>query len=178
MPSWAKIQLPSSVWRITRDTIRQQRIDKFHHNRFGQFTRAIDKALPSKHTASLYDDLDREEASTLAQLRTGHARLNKFLFSINRTDSATCRCGHGEESVEHFLFQCRNWDHLRTDMTRAMGARPNDLSLALGGYSSRMGHDGKPLDGNMVAWKPNREVIHTVVKFALKTGRFTEDQHT
>ncbi|RDH26866.1 hypothetical protein BDQ94DRAFT_126999 [Aspergillus welwitschiae] len=27
MPSWAKIQLPSSVWRITRDTIRQQRID-------------------------------------------------------------------------------------------------------------------------------------------------------
>ncbi|GAA93188.1 reverse transcriptase, partial [Aspergillus luchuensis IFO 4308] len=148
------------------------------HHPFGQFTRAIDKALPSKHTESLYDDLNREEASTLAQLRTGHARLNKFLFSINRTDSATCRCGHGEESVEHFLFQCRNWDHLRTDMTRAMGARPNDLSLALGGYSSRMGHDGKPLDGNMAAWKPNREVIHTVVKFALKTGRFTEDQHT
>ena len=41
----------------------------------GKFSKKVDAALPGKHTRRLYDDLSREEASVLAQLRTGIARL-------------------------------------------------------------------------------------------------------
>ncbi|KAJ5413878.1 hypothetical protein N7509_000505 [Penicillium cosmopolitanum] len=42
----------------------------------GQFTRQLDSALPGPHMKMLHDNLEREKAPILAQLRTGHARLN------------------------------------------------------------------------------------------------------
>jgi hypothetical protein len=178
MPLWAKVQLQSTVWRTTRKEIVKQGVDEFQKSRWGWFTRSIDKALPGKHTKKLYDNLTREEASILTQLRTGHASLNGFLFSINRTDNAICQCGENDESVQHFLFQCKQWDHLREDMTRIMATRPNDLSLALGGYSPQLDQNGKPLDGERNAWSPNTDVVQTIIIYAIKTGRFSEGQIT
>src|ERR1700751_1762197 len=42
----------------------------------GKFSKRVDAALPGKHTRQLYDGLSWREASVLAQLRTGMARLN------------------------------------------------------------------------------------------------------
>jgi hypothetical protein len=49
----------------------------------GRHVKRVDAALPEKHTRQLYDRLSWKEASALAQLRTGMARLNGHLFRIN-----------------------------------------------------------------------------------------------
>ncbi|KAH9203824.1 hypothetical protein DL95DRAFT_230745, partial [Leptodontidium sp. 2 PMI_412] len=48
----------------------------------GKYSKEMDTALPGKHTRILYDNLKRKEASVLAQLRTGMARLNEYLHRI------------------------------------------------------------------------------------------------
>jgi hypothetical protein len=64
----------------------------------------VDAALPGKHTQQLYDQLSGKEASVLAQLQTGMARLNGYLYRINIAQMDQCECGQARETVEHFLF--------------------------------------------------------------------------
>ena len=56
----------------------------------GKYSREMDTALPGKHTRTLYDGLKRREASLLAQLRTGMARLNGYLHRIRAAESDQC----------------------------------------------------------------------------------------
>lgn len=60
-----------------------------------------------------YDSLDREKASILAQLRTGHAILNGHLHQIGKTDSDLCECSIERETVPHFLLRCTRWNKQR-----------------------------------------------------------------
>jgi hypothetical protein len=174
-PQWADTQIRSTLWSEMRRKISKAKIEEFQKRAGGKFTRTLDNALPGKHTRLLYDGLNRQEAAILAQLRTGHASLRGFLFSIRQSDSGTCTCGEETESVRHFLFQCRRWDHPRNDMIQAMGDRFGDLSFALGGRSGQVGTDGKPVDGDLSRWKPNLEVVRTVLRFARNTGRLTSE---
>ncbi|GFG18024.1 probable RNA-directed DNA polymerase from transposon X-element [Aspergillus lentulus] len=174
-PQWADTQLKSTLWSGMRRKISKAKIEEFQKRAGGKFTRALDNALPGKHTRLLYDDLNRQDAALLAQLRTGHAGLRGFLFAIQQSDSGTCTCGEETESVRHFLFQCRRWDHLRNDMIQAMGDRFGDLSFALGGRSGQVGTDGKPVDGDQSRWKPNLKVVRTVLRFARNTGRLMSE---
>jgi hypothetical protein len=73
----------------------------------GRHSRRVDAALPGKHTRQLYDQLSWKEASVLAQLRTGKARLNGYLFRINAAETDQCECEQARETVDHFLFRCR-----------------------------------------------------------------------
>src|SRR4051812_22390210 len=82
----------------------------------GKFSKKIDIALPGNHTRRLYDRLSREEATVLAQLRTGMARLNGYLFRIAATATDQCAYGQAAETVEHFLFRCSKWITHRTEM--------------------------------------------------------------
>jgi hypothetical protein len=49
----------------------------------GRHIKQVDAALPGKHTHQLYDGLSWNEATVLAQLQTGMARLNGYLYQIN-----------------------------------------------------------------------------------------------
>jgi hypothetical protein len=82
----------------------------------GKHAKRVDAALPGKHTRQLYDRLPRKEASVLAQLRTGMARLNGYLYRINAAETDQCACGQAKETVEHFLFRCRKWTAHRTEL--------------------------------------------------------------
>ncbi|KAF4237714.1 hypothetical protein CNMCM8980_002373 [Aspergillus fumigatiaffinis] len=75
----------------------------------GRHIKRVDAALPGKHTRQLYDGLSWNEATVLAQLRTGMARLNGYLYRINVAQTDQCACGQARETVEHFLFRCRKW---------------------------------------------------------------------
>ena len=70
----------------------------------GKHSKRVDAALPGKHTRQLYDRLSWKEASVLAQLRTGMARLNGYLYRIKVAETDQCGCGQARETVEHFLF--------------------------------------------------------------------------
>jgi hypothetical protein len=173
IPRWAQACLKSSLWRIARTRLEEQGKENFRREKHGQFTRSLDSALPGTHTRHLYDKRTRLEASILAQLRTGCSRLNQSLFRINRAESDQCSCQEDIESTEHFLFHCKQWDELRQPMIQAMGDRFGDLSYALGGRSSRLNAEGKPVDGTAAGWKPNMEIVKVVLNFAVKTKRLS-----
>src|SRR5436305_1421569 len=121
----------------------------------------VDAALPGKHTRRLYDQLSRKEASVLAQLRTGMARLNAYLHRIKVAATDQCACGQARETVEHFLFRCRQWTAHRTEMLQCTDTHRGNISFYLGGKS--------PLDDQK--WTPNLEAVRTTIRFAITTGR-------
>jgi ribonuclease HI len=127
----------------------------------GKHSKRVDAALPGKHARQLYDRLSWKEASVLAQLRTGMARLNGYLYRINVAETDQCACGQARETVEHFLFRCQRWTTHRTEMLQCTHTHRGNISFFLGGKS--------PLDDQN--WKPNLEAVRATIRFAITTGR-------
>lgn len=127
----------------------------------GKHTKRVDAALPGKHTRQLYDRLSWKEASVLAQLRTGMARLNGYLFRISAAETDQCACGQAKETVEHFLFRCRKWTAQRTELLQCTDTYRGNMSFFLGGKS--------PSDDQK--WTPNLEAVRVSIRFAIATGR-------
>jgi ribonuclease HI len=127
----------------------------------GRYSREMDAALPGKHTRTLYDAFKRREASVLAQLRTGMARLNGYLHRIGAVESDQCECGQARETVKHFLFRCTRWEAYRTQMLAQTDTRRGNLSFYLGGKA--------PSDPE--TWTPNMDAVRATIKFAIATGR-------
>jgi hypothetical protein len=127
----------------------------------GKYSREMDTALPGKHTRTLYDGLKRREASVLAQLRTGMARLNGYLHRIGAVESYQCACGQAIETVKYFLFRCTKWEAYRTSMLAQTDTRRGNLSFYLGGKA--------PSDPE--TWTPNMDAVRATIKFAIATGR-------
>jgi hypothetical protein len=127
--------------------------------------------MPGDHVTTLYDTLNEKEASILSQLRSGHARTNGFLFKIGIADSAECNCGHGTESVRHFLLYCPRYTAQRQTLADKLGPRFGNMSHMLGGRNShaRTGHVNP--DGPVELWKPDMEMVRAVIRYAADTGR-------
>ena len=140
---------------------------EFSNPTIGRFTKSIDKALPGPHTKQLYDTLSSKDASLLAQLRTGHCKLNEFLFKIRATDSNMCACDRAPETVKHFLLNCSNWTPQRTEMAQALDGPITNLSNLLGGWSG---------SGTAKDFKPNLKTVKLVISFAKKTHRFDRQE--
>ncbi|OQD68712.1 hypothetical protein PENANT_c297G01221, partial [Penicillium antarcticum] len=113
----------------------------------GRHAKRVDAALPGKHTRLLYDRLTWKEATVLAQLRTGMARLNGYLNQINVAETDQCDCGQARETLQHFLFRCRKWTAHRTELLQCTQAHRGNISFALGGK--------QPSDDQN--WTPNLE---------------------
>jgi hypothetical protein len=127
----------------------------------GKYTTELDRALPGKHTKLLYNSLKRTEASILAQLCTGKARLNEYLHQVGASKSDQCACGQASESVKHFLFRCTQWDHQRHQLFHKTDTRRGCLSFFLGGKA--------PSDP--AKWAPNMSAVRATVKYTIATER-------
>jgi ribonuclease HI len=127
----------------------------------GRHSKRVDTALPGKHARLLYDHLSRKEAGVLAQLRTGMAKLNTYLHRIKAAPSDQCACGQARETVEHFLFRCRQWTEHRAEMLQCTHIHRGNISFYLGGKS--------PSDGKN--WSPNMQAVRATIRFAIATGR-------
>jgi hypothetical protein len=127
----------------------------------GRHSRKVDSALPGKHTCLLYDQLSWKEASVLAQLRTGMARLNGYLYQIRATPTDECPCGRAKETVEHFLFRCVKWTTQRKEMFQCTKEKRGNLSFHLGGKATSDGQE----------WTPNMDAVRATIRFAIATGR-------
>ena len=135
----------------------------------GRHSKDIDAALPGKHTQAMYDALNKNEAGVLAQLRTGMARINAYLYRIGASETDQCDCGAGKETVKHFLFLCARWDHLRARLLQQIGPRIGDISFCLGGRSKNQELDPSP-------WKPNMDAVRAAVRYAMATERLLTDK--
>ena len=139
--------------------------DAFRATKSGQFTKKIDRAVPGKHTLLLYNGLKRSEAAILSQIRTGCARINKYLSKIGAAESELCKHCQQIESIPHLLFTCRKWEQHRADMRAEHGNRYGELSYALGGYNN------VSRDGEQAKWKPDLKAVKATIKFVLATKR-------
>ena len=74
----------------------------------GQYTWKLDKALPGKHTLTLYSKFNSDGASILAQAWTGHNGLNYYLHQRRLRDTPSCDCGRGEETMWHVLLSAKD----------------------------------------------------------------------
>jgi hypothetical protein len=65
----------------------------------------------------LYNSLsNRNTIATIIQLRTGHRRLSKYLYSIGARYSPYCECGYGKETMEHYLLERNKYKNQRKQM--------------------------------------------------------------
>jgi hypothetical protein len=150
---------------ILSTALNQQRQYKKLPEEIGKFSKEMDVALPGKHTRNLYNGLKRSEASILAQLRTGMARLNGYLYRIGAAESSLCSCGIAKETIRHFIFCCPIWDSQRRQLIQQIGNRKGCLSTALGGKAA----------SDPQTWKPDLNIVKSTIAFALTTGRLNQE---
>ena len=132
--SASKVLLLASALSIARHKYSYRNTDDFYKARVGRYTKTFDKALPGPHTRLLlYNREQKTHASILCQLRSGINRLNQYLARINAVQSSECKCGKGEESVDHFLFRSLRWSIYRGEIRRLAGRRWGDTWYMLGG---------------------------------------------
>ena len=134
----------------------------------GQHSKRIDKALPGQHTRQLYEGLSWKEATVLAQLRTGMARLSVYLHRINAAPTDECECGQARETVDHFLFRCRRWTQHRSEMMQCTEIHRGNISFYLGG---KRASDDK-------SWTPNMDAVRATIRYTIATGRLDANQLT
>jgi ribonuclease HI len=162
-------RLKSAAWKWGKQLLNPT--EQFHKSDGGRYTKRIDKALPGKHVYHLYDNLTREDAALLSQLRTGKCRLNSYLSKIGAVPSPNCDSCGVPETVEHYLLHCRRWSIQRTLLIQAAGDRMGDLSYLLGGWSEAKSRNGDYLDGPRTRWKPDLQVVAATLAFAKATRR-------
>ncbi|KAK4068648.1 hypothetical protein Purlil1_13765 [Purpureocillium lilacinum] len=127
----------------------------------GKYSKRIDKALPGRHTRAIYDSLKRKEADVLVQLRTGMIRLNSYLRRIGAAESGLCDCGQATETVEHFLFRCKNWTAQREILLKCARTKIGNLSFFLGGKAA----------SDYDKWEPDMQAVRATIRFAMATKR-------
>ena len=96
----------------------------------------------------------------MMQLRTGHIPLNFYLRRIRKIDSAMClKCNEipgvlqVNESISHFLFDCRAYDEARRDLIAKIGRSSLSLSKIM----------------------KNTDKMKALVTYINRTGRFKTD---
>jgi hypothetical protein len=76
-----------------------------------------------KSGTKLYSGIQsRTAVAAITQLRTGHCGLNHYLYRFSLEDTPYCRCGHGQENVEHYLLECQLYAEQRKDLRNKVGA--------------------------------------------------------
>jgi hypothetical protein len=150
-------QARSTTMSRAKSELRQDRqLPKY----IGKYSKQIDTALLDKHTQTLYNGLKRKEATVLAQLRTGMARLNGYLHQIGAIESDQCICGRARETVEHFLFRCIRWESQRELLFQQTTTKRGCLSFFLGGKAI----------SDPEKWAPNMEAVRATIRYTLATG--------
>ena len=92
----------------------------------------IDPSLPSKKYRNLANTLMRAQASLLTQLRSGHIPLNSHLHRIRKTTSPLCpNCNRSDETVHHYLFECRAHEHARAELSRKLRRDAKSIRILL-----------------------------------------------
>ena len=87
----------------------------------------------TKTGPALYSEIeDRNSAAKIAQLRTGHCGLNRYLNRFGIRNSPYCQCGYGKETMEHYLLECRKFREQRTKLRKKVGTTKMRVARLLG----------------------------------------------
>ena len=94
---------------------------------------AIDYSLPSDSYIHIIEQLSRNQASLLTQLRTDHIPLNVNLHRIKRSDTPNCpHCGNNfKESIFHLLLTCPHYNNARRILHYELGQKASSIPFLL-----------------------------------------------
>ena len=124
-------------------------------------SKRVNSALLGKDTRRLYDRLPSKEASVLAQLRIGMARLNSYLHRIDAAPTDLCDCGQARGTVEHILFRCTKWAAFRTEMLQCTETRRSNICFYLSEKSPT----------HHKSWTLDLKAVRATIRFAIATRR-------
>ncbi|OJA07514.1 hypothetical protein AZE42_13178 [Rhizopogon vesiculosus] len=99
-----------------------------------RFTRIqqIDPNTINRSFLKLTATFPKRLTSMLMNLRSHHIPLNRHLHRIGKSDTPNCtHCPQSEETIHHFLFECRHFHRERHDLTNALGHKASSLSFLL-----------------------------------------------
>ena len=83
--------------------------------------------------SKLYNSISgRKTCAQVAQLRTGHCGLNKYLHRFGKRYSPYCSCGYAKETVEHFILECPNYKVQRKELRKMVGIWKMRIDKLLG----------------------------------------------
>ena len=135
LPSMLTSSLPVSI------TARKQAFTASLHEQWGEIWKQsprhsrlskIDRFFPLNRYRELTRELSQAQSSIVIQLRSGHVPLNAYLHRISKLDQPTCaHCRTSEETMHHYLFDCRAWKHERWLLGRSLGRASKSLQSLL-----------------------------------------------
>jgi hypothetical protein len=108
---------PSAIKQYHAAKLKEKWTNVWRNSSRGASFLKLDKTTPSKNFLSRLSNpaLSRKASSLITQLAITHIPLNAYLERFKRTDSARCpACGEAEETVEHFILECRGAHRNRT----------------------------------------------------------------
>lgn len=92
----------------------------------------IDSTVPSNKYQKMVRRLARPQASIIAQLRMGHAPLNKHLHRIKSVETPTCAaCEMADETVVHYLLMCPAYERYRRPLIAEFGVDAKSIGFLL-----------------------------------------------
>ena len=129
------------------------------------FRRTIKQSMKNTVTTYFYSG-PRKFNVVLAQMRLEFSDLNDHLYSKGCVESPLCQCGHGNETIHHYLFDCNAPTYAIPRQRMLTNLRqlvpPNVLlnsQIILGGIE----------DGDV---QLNANICEAVCRFLLETNRF------
>ncbi|KAF5388427.1 hypothetical protein D9615_000843 [Tricholomella constricta] len=100
--------------------------------RFEKYRKYKD-CFPSAGFRRATKNITRRQHSLLIQLRTGHAPLNQHLHRMKVVDEPKCpHCPTEDETIRHYLYQCREYRYARTDLITRLGRDAHVAAILYG----------------------------------------------
>ena len=99
-----------------------------------RFERIAQLGTKFKHNsfAKLTNNLHREQASLLFQLRVGHIPLDAYLYKIKKSNTPICaNCHQHNEMVIHYILHCTKYKEARKSMFNEAGRDARDIGKLL-----------------------------------------------
>ena len=126
--------LKSARARYIKTTAKKQWLTIWNGNtKTANSLRRIMKGKYTKTGPALYNEIEnRNSAAKIAQLRTGHCGLNRYLHRFGKTNTPYCQCGYGKETVEHYLLECRKYREQRKKLRKEVGTVKMRVARLLG----------------------------------------------
>ncbi len=86
-----------------------------------------------KTDSALYNEIeDRNSAAKIAQLRTRHCGLNRYLHRFGIKNTPYYQYGYGKETIEHYLLECRKFREQRKKLRKEIGTVKMRVARLLG----------------------------------------------
>ena len=121
--SLSKAEVKSVVW----ERINQMWQERWDGESKGRHLYNVQKSVKVRRVGSG----QRREEIVLTRLRLGHSGLNKTLKLMGKHESGLCEGCQEEETVEHVLMECREYETERNNM------RDKLRDLGMGEFSLR-----------------------------------------